>query len=237
MDFTPVTETYTLPSGITAVVREMTGQDEDLLMNEKLVKAGKAQHQLLGNLLVELEGKKPSSDEVMKMWSADRTAILLYARVLSFGPELTSTHVCDNDDCKADIRVSLDHMVEDLVYRPAPEDMEAVVTLPSGRSATIRAMRGSDEGRLLAARQKGEIMTELIFTRLVDVDGLDDRGSIRNWLRAAPSRDRNALRLAMEKQEFGFQTQIDITCPVCHTEQRVEIMSLRDFFFPGSHDQ
>ena len=238
MEFQAQTETVTLPSGVEATIREMTGQDEDLLMNEKLVKAGKAQHQLLGNLIQELDGKKPGGQDVMQMWSADRAGVMLHARVLSFGPELESTHTCDNDDCKADIQVRLDHIIEDLVFRPPPEDPTGFdVTLPSGRVATLRAMRGSDEARLIAARQKGELMTELIFTRLVDVEGMDDRNDIRRWLRAAPMRDRNALRKAMEKNEFGYQTQIDITCPVCNTEQRVDVLSLRDFFFPGSHDQ
>lgn len=238
MNFQPMTETFVLPSGASATVREMTGQDEDLLMNEKLVKAGKAQHQLLGGLLIDLDGSKPTSADVLNMWSADRTAVLLHARVLSYGPELTSAHECENKDCKAEFQITLDHVIKDLVKRPCPEDPNALlVTLPSGKTATIRSMRGSDEAKLLTARQRGELMTELLFTRLIDVDGVDDRGTLREILRNGPVRDRNALRQAMESNEFGYQTQIDATCPVCQTEQRVDVLGLRDFFFPASPGQ
>lgn len=233
MDFQPLTETITLPSGIKATIREMTGEDEDLLMNEKLVKAGKAQNQLLGNLLVDLDGKKPTGQDVMQMYSADRTAVMLHARAISFGPEITGTHVCENDDCKADIQVALDHVVKDLEYRkPGPNFAEFDVTLPSGKVAVMRPMRGSDEARLLTARQKGELMTELIFTRLISVGEVEERNDLRRWLKSAPMRDRSALRAALEENEFGYQTQVNVTCPVCQHEQRVDVMGMKDFFFP-----
>ena len=238
MAYTPLTETFTLPSGTPVTVREMTGADEDILMNEKLVRANKAQHQLLGNVIVELDGHKPTSQDVQNMWSADRAAVLLHARVLSFGPELSGVHECDNVDCKNKFSIQVDDLLHDLEYRPAPENFEAIdVDLPSGLTATMRPMRGADENRLLQARQKGDLMTELLFSRIVEVSGLEegkDGNRVREWLRSCRLQDRTALRKAMEAHEFGYQTQILTSCPVCYTEQRVDVMSLPDFFFPGS---
>jgi hypothetical protein len=238
MEFNVQTETITLPSGAKALIREMTGSDEDILTNEKLVRANKAQHQLLGNVIQELNGQKPTGQDVLNMWSADRTAVMLHTRVLSYGPEVKSKHECDNTDCRTEFDFEVDHILEDLELRPTPKDIEGmIVTLPSGRSVTLRAMRGSDEARLLQARQKGELMTELMFSRLVEVEGIEDGNRVRDWLRNAPLRDRTALRKAMEQQEFGYQTQVEVTCPLCNTEQRVDVMSVTDFFFPGSRDR
>jgi hypothetical protein len=233
MEFTGQTETFVLPSGLSATVRELTGVDEDILTNEKLVKAGKAQHQLLGNILVDLDGSRPSSQDVLNMWSADRTAVMLRTRVLSFGASITGMHECNNADCRQEFEISVDDLLTDLTYRSAPETLESLpVDVPSGRTVTLRAMRGSDEARLLQARQKGELMTELLFSRIVSVQGIDDRTDIRNWLKNASMRDRTALRTAMEEHEFGYQTQVAVTCPACNTEQRVDVMSLTAFFFP-----
>ena len=56
-----LTETYTLPlSGKIAVVRGMTGHEEDLLTNKKLMKTGKAIDKILASCTVELDGKKPT---------------------------------------------------------------------------------------------------------------------------------------------------------------------------------
>lgn len=56
-----LTETYTLPlSGKIAVVRGMTGHEEDLLTNKKLMKTGKAIDKLLTACTVELDGKEPT---------------------------------------------------------------------------------------------------------------------------------------------------------------------------------
>jgi hypothetical protein len=235
MEFTAQTETFTLPSGAECTVREMTGADEDILTNEKLVRANKAQHQLLGNVVTALDGKKPSGQDVLNMWSSDRAAVMLRTRVLSYGPSLKSKHECENNDCKNEFEFEVDHLLDDLIYRPLSGDPEALtVDLPSGVTVTLRAMRGTDEARLVQARQKGELMTELLFSRIVELQGVQDRNRVRDWLRNAPLRDRTALRTAMEQMEFGYQTQVDVTCPLCNTEQRVDVMSVTDFFFPGS---
>lgn len=236
MNFEPQTETVTLPSGREATIREMTGEDEDILTNEKLVKAGRAQNQLIGNLLVKLDGKKPIGQDVQDMWSADRAAVLLHARLLTFGAEFDSETECSNDDCKAKISVHVDDLLHDLPFTSLEGEPEHDVILPSGKTALMRPMRGSDETRLLAARQKGELVTELLFSRIIEIEGIDpkNRNELRQWLKAAPLRDRRALREALETHEFGYQTQIDVTCPICNTDQKVDVMSMSGFFFPGS---
>lgn len=236
MTFEPQTETITLPSGLQAVVREMTGEDEDILTNEKLVKAGRAQNQLIGNLLVKLDGKKPAGQDVQEMYSADRAAVLLHARVLTFGTEFEGETECSNDDCKSRIAVHVDDLLHDLKFTPLEGTSEHTVLLPSGKTAHLRPMKGSDEARLLQARQKGELVTELLFSRIIEVEGIDpkNRNELRAWLKSAPLRERRALRESLEKHEFGYQTQIDVTCPICNTDQKVDVMSLTGFFFPGS---
>lgn len=220
-----------LPSGVTATIREFTGREEDLLTDEKVLKSGKLHNRLLGNLLLTLNGSKPSTQDILNLYSADRFAVLLHARVLSFGADFETEHECADRDCKHHFKVSA-QLPDDLEYQ-AFQGAEVTVELPNGEVATMRPLKGTDEDTLLQARQRGQLMTELLFRRTLSITGVEDRQALRTYLLDGPSRVRSALRGSLRDSDFGFAQYLTVSCPVCQAEQQVDLATSRDFFFPG----
>jgi len=232
-----LSDDYTLPSGVTAKIREMSGREEDLFANENIVKSGKIGQRILGAVILELDGKKPSSADIQNMWSADRTAAMIHTRVLTFGEELTGEVECNARDCDAGISIHIDDLSSDLEVKQAPEEFEKIVTLPGGLTAKIRPGKGVDEDKLAQASKKGEMITELLFTRVVEIDGIESRQELRQFLATGSLRIRRALQREIGDLEFGIETSVPITCPVCGTEQSVDVQSLPAFFFPENAGQ
>ena len=128
-----LTETYTLPlSGKIAVVRGMTGHEEDLLTNKKLMKTGKAIDKILASCTVELDGKKPTEMDMTMLNSPDRTFLLVKIRELSYGEIIENAEIkCRNTDCGH--RMYFDIDLTTLEVKEAEEkdpDKEFEVTLP-----------------------------------------------------------------------------------------------------------
>lgn len=226
-----LTETFKLPSGASAEIRELTGREEDLMLDERVVKSGKLAHRILGNTIVSLNGAKPTSGDVMGMWAADRFAALMFTRVLTYGSELRVEHECDNPECKSKIVVTAT-LPDDLKFVPYSGLSESLVELPNGNLATIRPLKGTDEENLAQARNKGELMTEVLFSRTISITGIESRQELRTFLRDAPARVRRAIRDALDANDFGYAQSLDVTCPHCGTEQQVGVVDSRDFFFP-----
>lgn len=227
-----LSEIYELPSGITAEIREFTGREEDLLTDERVVKSNKVVQRILGNVILNLDGSKPTGADITNMWSADRFAALVHARVLTYGPEFKTEHECVNTDCRVKSNISV-NLPDGLKYKERGDSFETQVELPGGATATMRPLRGGDEDNLLQARGRGELMTELLFSRTISISDIDSRQELRTYLRDGPSRIRMALREALAKTDFGYSQQVEYTCNVCGTEQEVDVITSRDFFFPG----
>ena len=84
--------TFELPSGIEAVLRPITGNEESLLTDRRLMKNGTAVNQVLLNCLESLGGnEKPSMEDVLALLSGDRLFLLVRLRQVSFGEEVALT--------------------------------------------------------------------------------------------------------------------------------------------------
>lgn len=231
-----LSDVYTLPSGVEAEIREMSGREEDLFANEQVMKSGKIGQKILGAVILKLGDKKPTSQDIQDMWTADRSAALLYTRILTFGESITSEVECTNDDCETHISVHVDSLLEDLGTKPPPEEFEKLVDLPGGMTARIRPGKGSDEEKLAQARRKGELITEMLFTRTLEISGIESRQELKHFLADGSLRVRRALTKAINEHDFGIETGIEVTCPVCGTEQTVDVQSMTSFFFPENAD-
>ncbi len=65
--------TFTLPSGTDLDLVEMTGVEEDLLTNQRLVKTGEAINQVLANCIKRVgDNDSPGMTDVLDMLSGDR---------------------------------------------------------------------------------------------------------------------------------------------------------------------
>lgn len=219
-------EQITLPSGIQATVREMTGREEDLLSNEKHLRSHQALDLVLGNLIEELDGKKPNQEDIANMWSADRTAVLLKSRQLTYGNLVRGDVKCAN--CKAEEHVEVD--LAAIENRPAPAAMERVVQV-GDTAVTLRALRGRDERNIAMSKSK-DVFTTALLVRIAEIDGVPEVQH-RPWLQNLSLRLRDQLRREAAELDFGPDTSIEFTCPSCGHDNRADVMGLAGFFFPG----
>src|SRR5690625_2471053 len=235
MNFSHVTEEVTLPTGIKAVVRELIGSDEDILSHQRYHKQNRTMEYLLKAIVQSVGDEEPTLESLRDMYTADRTALIIAARKLTDGTSVTGAHDCANDSCGEKFEVSLD--IDDLEYKDAPDELESVVTLPSGMTVTYRPLKGKDEARFITARKEGDVLTTMILTRLVKVETKDGKelssAQWRTWLREGSIRDRNFLREKFKDKEFGYITTVTAECPVCGEDNEVDVVGLMGFFFPS----
>lgn len=225
------TETITLPSGPTATVRELLGRDENIITNQQLNKQNRMIGKLLSGLIEEIGGVEPNERSVAELYTADRRAILLAVRQLTYGPEVEVEVTCENTRCGKQFEVAL-NLDEDVVWEPMPEQLNGEVKLPSsGFDAVVKPMTGEMEGKLAKAADSDEALTDMMVVRLEKIGDLSS-AQFRPFLNNCSGRDRQALRKAMESVEFGPDTRVKAPCPHCNTQHNIEVTNQYRFFFP-----
>ena len=224
-------EEFQLPSGVTAVIREMTGREEDILSSEKLMRQGKATEMVLQNVIVSLNDSKPTDDDIQGMYSPDREAAMIHMRKLSYGPIVESEKTCDT--CQKTFGVEID--LDQLDYLPLGEDgkLDRQIRLSDNETiVTLRPMTGRDERRIFQTMQEGkDILSSVLMVNIKEVSGLKSN-QIRPWIQNLRVRDRNILRKAVENKRFGYKTDFRCNCPNCGAENQAVVTQLPGFFFP-----
>lgn len=224
-------EEITLPSGRKAVVREITGKAENVIADENLIKQGKMVTRLIHRLLESLDGDKMTERDVENLYTADRRAILLKARELTHGPELSINHVCNNTRCGQEYEIRL-NINEDIEWTPMPEEPVQEVLLPASKLiAKIAPITGVAEARLARTKPE-ERLTEAVFVYVKEIESLSGPNAWLRFLENASARDTAAIRNAAQNVEFGPETTQETECPICGAKQNVEITNEVEFFFP-----
>ena len=112
---------YELPSGIEIELKEMTGAEEELLTNQRLIRNGEAINQVLRNCTVRLgENEKPSVNDILDLLSGDRLFALVKLRQISLGDEVELELTCPNASCRMTNYVTVN--LEDLKVTPYTEE-------------------------------------------------------------------------------------------------------------------
>ena len=219
--------TFTLPSGPEIELREMTGAEEELLTNQRLIRSGDAINQVLLNCLVRLgESTQPTMKDVLDLLSGDRLFMLVRLRQISLGDEVELSLVCPSQACRAENQLAVN--LNDLLVTPYGSEREFVFTLPaSGAAVTFVHLTGQMEKRLAALKEAN--ISSAMLMRIVDVGG---KPPSKKTLADMPMRDRVALRREMLRVDGGIDTTIDLECADCGTRIRTRLESDPGFLFP-----
>lgn len=219
-------------SGKTIELRGMTGHEEDLLTDKKLLKKGQAIDKILQACTITLDGEKPTEATIADLNTADRTFILVHIRRMSYGDTMENTEIkCREKDCNEKMYFDVD--LSELEVKTAKEggEREFEIKLPvTGTLVKFRDMTGHDEKKV-AKSGEAEILTVGMMLRLTEVEDQHPNG-YKKWLKGLPVKDRSALRKAMEETEVGIDTTLAVTCDDCGSETKVRLESLSAFFFP-----
>ena len=220
-------ETFELPSGTEAALREMTGVEEELLTNPRLVRSGDAVNQVLRNCLIRLGDKTEVSEkDVLDLLSGDRLFLLVKLREISLGEEVELALACSQPSCRASNPISIDLRTMEVSKYPA--EREFTVDLPSS-NLRVRFVHldGHREKRLAALKEP--TITSGMLIRILDVGG---KPPTKKLVAELTSRDRAALRKAMTAADGGPDTAIAVDCEACGAPIRTRLEGEPGFFFP-----
>ncbi|HRT97566.1 MAG TPA: hypothetical protein P5532_24430 [Planctomycetota bacterium] len=220
--------TFTLPSGIEIDLVEMTGVEEDLLTNRRLMKNGEAINQVLLNCTKRLgENAEPKMKDILDLLSGDRLFALVRLRQVSLGDEVELQLACPNTGCGERTALTVD--LNALEVTPYPEEREFVFTLPgSGRKVKFGYLDGHKEKRLAALKEPS--LTAAMMIRIVEIDGQPPSKKALNEMTMG---DRSALRKEMLRVDGGIDTQVDVPCEACGTRIRTRLEAEPGFLFPS----
>lgn len=220
--------TLQLPSGDEIELREMTGAEEELLTNQRLIRTGDAVNQVLANCILRIDDKDDvASKDVLDMLSGDRLFTLVKLRQISLGDEVELELACPNPACRAQNRVTIN--LDDLPVTPYGEEREFVFTLPaSGSKVRFVYLDGHKEKRL--AQMQEPSISSAMMIRIVDIDG---NAPSKKALNEMSMRDRSALRQEMLRVDAGIDTAIELDCDSCGARIRTRLEAEPSFLFPG----
>ena len=227
------------------VIDEMTGRDEELLADPKFKQQpGRAITVMLQRIIQEIPGvfeakKNPMTlapkDIVRKMYAADRDAILIGLRRLSFGNTMQVAWACGK--CAAHNADDVD--LSELKRVDWDEDAECSIdfTLPRGidfegkrlKNGSMRFPTGVDS-EAVAKRAKtdpGGATTALLATVIEQVDGEHIDATM---VQRMATRDRLHLGEVFQQSLPGVRMRADLYCPECGNLSEGQPLDMGDFF-------
>ncbi|MCP3879524.1 MAG: hypothetical protein GY701_14210 [Sulfitobacter sp.] len=219
---------FELPSGIELELREMTGAEEELLTNQRLIRSGEAINQVLRNCFVRIaDNHEPTINDVLDLLSGDRLFALVRLRQISLGDEVELELNCPNTACRMTNYVTVN--LEELKVTPYSEQREFDFKLP-GSKKTVRFgyLDGHKEKRLASLREPN--ITSAMLIRILNIDG---KPPTKKSLAEMSMRDRSALRQEMSSVDAGIDTSVEVECDDCGTRIRSRLEAEPAFLFPG----
>jgi hypothetical protein len=206
----------------------MTGAEEELLTNQKLIRSGDAVNQVLANCVLRIgESNDIITKHVLDMLSGDRLFVLVKLRQISLGDDIELELSCPNAACRAKNRATVN--LDDLTVTPYPDEREFVFVLPSsGAKVRFCYLDGHKEKRL-AQMQEPSISAAMLI-RILDIDG---NPPSKKALAEMSMRDRSALRTEMLRVDAGVDTTIECDCDSCGSRIRTRLEAEPSFLFPG----
>ncbi len=220
--------TFQLPSGDEIELREMTGAEEELLTNQRLIRNGDAVNQVLANCILRVGEKEGiGTSDVLDMLSGDRLFTLVRLRQVSLGDEVELDLVCPNPACRSKNHTAAS--LDDLPMTPYGEEREFVFTLPASGSKVRFAYLDGHKEKRLAQMQEPSISSAMMI-RILDIDG---SAPSKKALNEMSMRDRSALRQEMLRVDAGIDTAVELDCDSCGTRIRTRLEAEPSFLFPG----
>lgn len=221
--------TFELPSGTEIELREMTGAEEELLTNQKLIRSGDAINQVLLNCIVRIgENTTPAIKDILDMLSGDRLFTLVRLRQISLGNDVELALHCSSPACRETSHTTVN--LNELEVTPYGPEREFEFQLPgSGKLVRFGYLDGHKEKRLAALKEP--TISSAMLIRVLSIDGAAPN---KKMLADLPMRDRAALRAEMARVDGGIDTVIEIECDACGTPIRTRLESEPSFLFPAA---
>lgn len=221
-----------------AIIREMTGEEEDILTSRRLPAHTKMQ-KVLENCTVSIGtvsalGNQNWSHVTKGLVATDRLQLIIAIRMATLGNVFQFKTKCPTEGCGHLQDKAVDLAEFKINGMPAPDKRAWTGKLPkSGWSYSARAQTGVEEEKLAkAATQTQDTLSLGILVRLTELDG--KMPVTLDMVKRLPFADRIHLREAFKNHEGAIDNEVEMTCDECQRDFKAAIdIGDRSFFFPS----
>ncbi len=229
----------------TAIVQEMTGEEEDILAGSGSVVP--RLNQVIVNCCVSfgiITDRRMIAKAVEELTAVDRMMILIAIRRISLGDFYDVRVKCPEDECGAISSFPIDLRELDIKKMYDPHKRLHETELPRAKKdVRWHVMNGKDEEWLTKTQKKNKT-DRMTLAMLARVDKIGDEVLVREpkrefhkslkMLKKLGTSDRNFLRDFFEKHEGKIDDKIEFCCPECDREWEDTLdTGQKAFFFPS----
>ena len=226
------------------ILREMTGEEEDMMDDDNLVVTERITG-ILASCCLKI-GNVEDADTIRDIISgeikdglpftgADRLAMLLFLRRVSVGDTYKFEQKCPHCDALNKNRaVRLDEL--EIKYVARPDKRKVKVTLPrSKKEVVLKVLTGVDEVKITQLKAEKDIRSLAMIARIESING---EALVRNpranlpILKQLPLIDRQYLRRVYDMMEGSVDTDIEVRCSKCQKDFVFELDLGQVFFSP-----
>lgn len=220
----------------------MTAKEEDILMNQNLIKKGVVLDTLLEALIVNKNVK------INDLLLCDKNALYIAARRLAYGDNYGPLDIkCNKCGEKNEKTVNLNEIkIKELdfsKYTKGENRFEFVLPY-SKRTVTFKLLTHFDDkqidaelktaAKLFKNNGSSELTTRLKFM-ITSVDGNTDKAEIRKFVEnELTSRDSLSFRTYMKEVTPDIDSSFNFVCEHCANEERMGIPITVSFFWPNT---
>lgn len=237
--------TFELPSGYidssgslhtTVHVREMTGDEEDVLTSRRMQAHQKLQQVMEGCVTqigtIRREGNSEWSKIIRDLTATDRLFIIVKIREITLGSAYTFKTKCPECGDIHEQAVSLSEFVIKAPLDPMIRSWSG--SMPkSGLAYTAKVQTGVEEAKIAKAGESKDLLSLGMLARLVELDG--KQPVTLAMVKSLPLADRAYLRAEFDKHESNIENDSEIECPACGHEYKAKIdIGDSNFFFPSA---
>ena len=238
----PAVDGFELPCGFidedgnlhtSVVVREMTGEEEEILAARNMPNT-KKYNKLLARCTTSIgdfEAPREVSAIIHELPQGDRIYLLFAIRRASLGDEMPFTTKCPACDEESHMTIDLSEM--EITKMPDQMVRSYETELPSGKKAMMKVLTGRGEEMIAKALKRGkDVITVAILARTESIEGSPVTPAD---LKKLGLRDRNHLKDVWEDYEGGVETEFDVLCPHCDNEYKADVeVGATGFFNPSA---
>lgn len=220
------------------IVREMTGEEEDILLNEKEADSGMTLNRILENVCTLKD--KPKLNFIQSLLMVDQLFLIVQARILTHGNNLRFevTHEKASGGCGQQTGVNLELDSLEFNSSPKPKELIESIELPKSKcTVTFKKNQGKDQSVLskLLRSKSSDKFTQLLQYRTLKLEK-DGKEIPKDLLKKLPGSDRKLLREYMNKSEGKAETSIEVDCSNCGSPVKATLPIDEGFFCLTEHE-
>jgi len=214
------------------VLREITGNEEDMLTSKKM-SGVKKMNELFSRCIERLGSvteKGKIAAAVPDLLVGDRVFLMFALRRVTLGDDYPFKDRCPHCDKESLFTVNLGEIAPRKMPNPKLRIYDGKTS--TGKTFKFHPLSGRDEAQISDLGAMGDGLSLSIMVRL---ESLNDTLPTIETIKALSSRERNEMRSTFDEADGGIDTEVEMECPKCGDTFRRDIdASQASFFFPSA---